>query len=299
MVRTIILAGGYATRLWPLTFDRPKPLLPIAGRPLLDYLLEQIPPEYLPAMICINRRFLPAFSRWAKGKPVELVVEDTKKEEEKLGAVGALANLVEKFGLNEDLLVLAGDNWLRLDLRKFVKKAEDQPAVALFPLGAPEKAKGRYGVATLNGDLISSFQEKPEKPASDLASTACYFFPRDVLPLFCEFLQESAKKHDAPGYFLQWLLARHPIVGFTEVEEWLDVGDRASYLEANMRVTGGKSWVHPEARISDSELVRCVVLGRAVIEKARLVECVVDEGVRLQNVEIERALVGKGAWLRG
>lgn len=297
-MRTIILAGGFATRLWPLTLNRPKPLLPIAGKPLLDYILDQIPPEYLPAFLSVNRRFLPAFARWARGKPVELLVEETEREEEKLGAVRALAQIAEKLGFDQDFLVLAGDNWLRLDLRRFLERAGERPAVALFPLGEAEKAKGRYGVAILEGDLISSFQEKPEKPMSDLASTACYFFPRDVLSLFGKFLAEAPRKHDAPGYFLQWLLARRPIVGFTEVEEWLDVGDRSSYIEANMRVTGGKSWVHPAAKVSDSELVRSIILGRSFIEGARLVECVVDEGVKLQGVTLEKALVGKGAWLR-
>ncbi len=298
-MRTVILAGGYATRLWPLTFRRPKPLLPIAGRPLLDYLLKQIPSEYLPAILSINRRFLRSFSAWARGKPVELLVEETKREEEKLGAVRALANIVATLGLKDDLLVLAGDNWLRLDLRRFLAAAAGRPAVALFPLDDPEKAKGRYGVAVVEDGLIMSFQEKPERPHSNLASTACYFFPRDVLPLFGEFIREAPQGHDAPGYFLQWLLARWPIVAFTEVEDWLDVGDRASYLEANMRVTHGESWVHPDARILGSELIRTVVLGPCLIERSRLRECVVDEGVKLQGVELERVLVGKGAWLRG
>ena len=298
-MRTVILAGGYAKRLWPLTLNRPKALLPIAGKPLLDYLLEQIPAEYLPALLSVNRRFLPAFSSWAQGKPVELLVEETQKEEEKLGAVRALAHLVEKLGLNDDLLVLAGDNWLRLDFHRFLEKADGRPAVALFPLADPELAKGRYGVAIVKDDLILSFQEKPERPRSPLASTACYFFPRDTLHLFGEFLREAPQGHDAPGYFLQWLLNYRPIAAFTEVEEWLDVGDRDSYLEANMRVTGGKSWIHPEATILDSELVRTVVLGRCLIEKSRLRECVVDEGVKLQGVELTKVLIGKGAWLRG
>lgn len=297
-MHTVILAGGYATRLWPLTLRRPKPLLPIAGRPLLDYLLEQIPSEYLPAILSVNRRFLPSFSAWARGKPVELLVEETRREEEKLGAVRALARIVETLGLKDDLLVLAGDNWLRLDIRRFLAVAAGRPAVALFPLANPEKAKGRYGVAIVEDGLISSFQEKPEKPHSNLASTACYFFPRDVLPLLGEFTREAPEGHDAPGYFLQWLLARRPIAAFTEVEDWLDVGDRVSYLEANMRVTRGASWVHPDAKISESEIVRTVVLGPCLIEKSRLLECVVDEGVNLQGVELQKVLVGKGSWLR-
>jgi len=298
-MRTVILAGGYAKRLWPITWDRPKPLLPIAGKPLLDYILELLPPDFLPAWVSVNRRFFPAFQAWAEGKPVELVVEETKAEEEKLGAVGALAHLVKLLGLNDDLLVLAGDNWLSLDLQKFVAWAEGKPAVALFPLGDPRKAQHRYGVAALEGKFIRAFQEKPENPVSDLASTACYFFPKDVLPLLSEFLTEAPKGQDAPGYFLQWLLRRREIVAFTEVQEWLDIGDRESYLAANLRLTGGASWVHPEAEIQDSAIERSVLLGPCVVKRAFLSECVVDEGVKLENIRLEKALVGKGAWIRG
>jgi len=298
-MRTVILAGGYATRLWPITWDRPKPLLPVAGKPLLDYILGLIPSEFLPAWVSVNRRFFGAFQAWAKDKPVELVVEETMAEEEKLGAVGALAYLVNLLGPNDDLLVLAGDNWLSLDLQKFVDWAEGKPAVALFPLGDPQKAKHRYGVAVVEGKFVRAFQEKPEKPISDLASTACYFFPKDVLPLFGEFLKEAPKGQDAPGYFLQWLLERRAIVAFTEVWEWLDIGDRESYLAANLRVTGGASWIHPAAKVQDSVIERSVLLGPCVVERAWLSDCVVDEGVKLENVRLEKALIGKGTWIRG
>lgn len=298
-MRTVILAGGYATRLWPITWDRPKPLLPVAGKPLLDYVLELIPSEFLPAWVSVNRRFFAAFQAWADGKPVELVVEESKAEEEKLGAVGALAYLAALLGQNDDLLVLAGDNWLSLDLRKFVEWAEGKPAVALFPLGDPMKARRRYGVAALEGKFVRAFQEKPENPFSDLVSTACYFFPKDVLPLFEKFLKETPKSQDAPGYFLQWLLGQREIVAFTEVQEWLDVGDRESYLAANLRVTGGASWIHPKAEVKDSVIERSVLLGPCVVERSFLSECVVDEGVILENVRLEKALIGKGTWLRG
>jgi len=88
-------------------------------------------------------------------------------------------------------------------------------------------------------------------------------------------------------------------VAFTEVQEWLDIGDRESYLAANLRLTGGASWVHPEAEIQDSAIERSVLLGPCVVKRAFLSECVVDEGVKLENIRLEKALVGKGAWIRG
>lgn len=298
-MRAVILAGGYAKRLWPITWDRPKPLLPIAGRPLLDCVLDLIPEELFPVILSVNRRFFPAFSAWAEGKPVELVVEETKREEEKLGAVGALEHLVRVLDLADDLLVIAGDNWLRLDLWRFVAGARGRPAVALFPLGGREKAKNRYGVAEVAGDRVRAFWEKPDDPPSDLVSTACYFFPKDVLPLFAEFLRQAPQAQDAPGYFLEWLLGRREITAFTEVQEWLDIGDLDSYLSANLRITGGLSWIHPAAEVKDSQLERSVVLGPCTILGSFLTECVVDEGARLEGVRLRRALVGKGSWLRG
>lgn len=298
-MRAVILAGGFAIRLWPITWDRPKPLLPVAGKPLLDYILDLMPAELFPVLLAVNKRFAPAFQAWAQGKPVELVVEESMREQEKLGAVGALAWLVERCALEDDLLVLAGDNWLRLNVQEFVTEAGGHPAVALFSLGDPGLARRRYGVALVEGPYIRAFQEKPDEPFSHWASTACYFLPRDVLPLVSEFVQGAPAGHDAPGYFLAWLLARRRLVAFTKVEEWLDIGDRASYIEANLRATGGQSWIHPEAEVKDSLVARSVVLGPAQILRSHLRECVVDEGARLEGVELVGALVGRGSWLRG
>ncbi|MEN3011238.1 MAG: sugar phosphate nucleotidyltransferase [Candidatus Bipolaricaulaceae bacterium] len=298
-MRTVILAGGFGKRLWPITLDRPKPLLPVAGRPLLDYILELIPYEFLPASLLINRRFASAFEAWATGKPVKLLIEGSNREEEKLGAVRALAWAVEHHGLWDDLLVIAGDNWLQLDLLKFVTQAEKRPAVALFPLGDPTRAAGRYGVAILEGNLIRAFQEKPANPLSDLVSTACYFFPRDILSFLFEYVYRTPYGHDAPGYFLTWLLERCEIRAFTEVKEWRDIGDRLSYIEANLHLTGGKSWIHPASEIQNSHIERSVILGPARIHHAYLLECVVDEGASLEHVELRGALVGKNSWLRG
>lgn len=296
-MRTVVLAGGFAKRLWPITLNRPKPLLPVAGRPLLDYILDLVPPEFLPVMISGNARFRGAFEEWGRGKPVELVVEEAYSEEEKLGATAALHRLFQL--LRDDLLVLAGDNLIRLNLREFRGAAGDEPCVALYDIGDLRKVRGRYGVAVVEGGYIAEFQEKPEEPRSTLVSTACYFLPRDALGRLGEFLAESPRGHDAPGYFLSWLSERLAIRAFLGVEEWLDIGDRASYIEANLRRTGGQSWIHPEARVVDAVIERSVIIGPARIERAHLVECVLDEGTVVCGVDLQRALVGRGSYLRG
>lgn len=294
-MRVIILAGGYAKRLWPITHDRPKPLLPVAGKPILDWILERLPPGR--PILSANRRFAMQFEAWAQGRPVDLVVEETRSEEEKLGAVGALAFLVERLALNDELLVIGGDNLLELDFSAFVQAFQGRTLVALYDLGDPTLARGRYGVAEVEGDRIARFQEKPAEPCSALASTACYLFPRRVLPLFREFLAQAPAGHDAPGYFLAWLLEREPVQGFVFSSGWQDIGDRRSYIEANLRYTEGRSWVHPGAEILDSRVERSVVLGPCRIERSRLEGCVVDEEARLIGVELREVLVGRGSWL--
>jgi len=299
-VKAVILAGGYARRLWPITFDRPKPLLPVAGKPILDYMLEKYPFSD-PPILSVNRRFEAHFLRWAKQRhlQVELVVEDTRAEEEKLGSVGALAYVVERLALDDDLLVIGGDNLFSFDLKAFVGAFAGDPLVALHDLGDPARARRKYGVAVVEGRRVVEFQEKPEAPKSTLASTACYLFPRRVLPYFKEFLAQSPAGGDAPGYFLSWLLAREPVQAFVFQEGWFDIGDREAYIEANLQFAGGESWVHPEAEVRASRIQRSVVLGRCRIDGAVLTGCVVDEDAELIGVQLQDLLIGRGSRLRG
>lgn len=298
-MKGVILAGGYARRLWPITLDRPKPLLPVAGKPILDYIMDRYPlPD--PPILSTNRRFAADFSTWAedRGHRIELVVEETRAEEEKLGSIGALAYLIETLNLDEDLLVIGGDNLLLFDLAAFVEAFQGDTQVALYDLGRPEAARRRYGVAVVEGDRVVEFQEKPDRPRSSLASTACYLFPRRVLPLLREFLGEAQQGKDAPGYFLSWLLARETIRAFVFQEGWFDIGGREAYIAANLHFTHGKPWIHLEARVVDSQIERSVILGPCTIEGSVIRECVVDEGVELSGVELTRTLVGRGSRLR-
>ncbi len=297
-MKIVILAGGYAKRLWPLTLTWPKPLLPVAGRPILDYLLAGLPPETVP-VLSVNRRFAEQFSEWLSrsGYRAELAVEETRAEEEKLGAVGALAYLVERLGIEEDLLVVGGDNIFPFGLADFAAAYSGKALVALYRLGDRAAAR-RYGVAAVEGNRVVGFVEKPEDPPSDLVSTACYLFPARVLPLLGEFLRGAEAGKDAPGYFLQWLLSREPIEAYVFDGPWFDIGSREAYIRANLHFNGGESWISPHARIRDSAIRDSVILGDAVIEGCVLERCVVDAGTHLAGVSLSEAIVGRGSDLR-
>lgn len=303
-MKAIILAGGYARRLWPITRERPKPLLPVAGRPIIEYVLERLPEELGPPIISINRRFAEEFERWRRGYPreVELVVEETHSEEEKLGAVGALAFLIEELNLKEDLLILGGDNIFEFDLKEFLKAYRGRPLIALHDLGDPERVRSRYGVAEVCDGRIVEFQEKPGEPRSTLVSTACYLYPARVLPLVGEFLAQAQQGKDAPGYFNEWLLTRkrEPLEAFIFREGWFDIGDRASYIEANARYLDGRElWTGEQVVIERSQVRRSVIFDRVRIEDSLIEDCVIDSDVELKGVELRRALIGRGTNIRG
>jgi len=301
-MRTIILAGGYARRLWPLTADKPKPLLPVAGRPIIEYLLERLPKERQERpILSINRRFAPQFERWLAGSPyeVELAVEETESEEEKLGTVGAIAYLIDRFNLDEDLLIVGGDNILALDFGKFISAYRGQPLLALCDIGDLERVRGRYGVALVEDGKIEEFQEKPKEPRSALVSTACYIYPPAIFPLIKEFLKKSQRGQDAPGYLNQWLLRRGvELEGFVFRGEWFDIGDRASYIAANLHYLDNDLYLGENVQVEGSTLRRSVILDHVFIKDSLIEDSVIDEGAELVGMELREAIVGAGTRMR-
>lgn len=297
-MKTIILAGGYATRLQPITLNRPKPLLPVAGKPIIDYILASGGFPSRP-VVSTNRRFIAQFEVWREqsGWDVDLVVEETAREEEKLGTVGAIAFLVEKLGINEDILVVAGDNIFEFLIEDLLSAYQDRPLIALFDLKDPEKVRGRYGVVIVEDGKIVDFQEKPQKPKSTLASTACYVYPKQVLSLFAEFFSRAEAGKDAPGYFNEWLLKEKgwQIDPFIFETDWHDIGDRASYIKANQYYGNCETWQGNNVAIEESKVLNSVILDNTRIEGSSISGCVVDQDSYLRGVTLENCLVGAGS----
>ncbi len=241
-MQAVVLAGGFARRLWPLTHDRPKPLLSVAGRPIIEHILEKLGDieEIDKVYISVNQRFEPQFRQWLAGakfgKELEIVAEPTTCEEDKLGAVGALGFLLRKKGISEDIIVVAGDNLFDFDMKKFIDgKDNGFPVVALYDIEDKEKIKKKYGVVVLDEkDIIKEFHEKPEHPPSTLISTGCYFFPKKAVEMIYEYLN-GKNNADAPGFFISWLAKQMAVQGFVfnGNSKWFDIGSMESYKEAN------------------------------------------------------------------
>lgn len=240
-MNALILAAGYATRLYPLTESRPKMLLPVGGRPMLDYLWERIAevPGLEETHLVTNSRFAPALARWAE--PYGVVVHDdrTTSNDDRLGAIGDIAFAIEQAGLERgDLLVVAGDNLFEFSLADFAAwwgGKGDGSAVGVYDVGDRELAR-KYGIVALDeDDRIVSLVEKPADPPSTLAATATYLYHRDHVPLVRDYLAEG-NTPDAPGNFVAWLHTRASVYGYRFEGDWVDIGGHEELLAADNRL---------------------------------------------------------------
>jgi glucose-1-phosphate thymidylyltransferase len=236
-VKALVLAAGYATRLRPLTDTRAKELLPVGGRPIIDWILDGIGEvgEIDAVHIVTNARKAPWFAKWAEGRDVVLHDDGTTSNDDRLGAIGDLAFVLDRVGADDEWLVIAGDNLFEFSLPEFVSFQRGKgvaSAVAVRDVGSKELAS-RYGIVSLAGDgRLVDFVEKPADPTSTLAATATYIFHRSHLALVEPYLA-GGNAPDQPGRFVGWLQAREPVYAWTFAETWYDIGDEAQLLEAD------------------------------------------------------------------
>jgi glucose-1-phosphate thymidylyltransferase len=236
-VRAIILAGGYATRLYPLTLDRPKHLLEVGGRPILELLLERLPLAELDAVYVVtNAKFADRFREWARTYPVDVVVIDdgTTSEDDRLGAIGDLQLAIDSEGLDDDLIVAAGDSIFTERLDGFARFGQERgaAAIAVYDVGDLEAMKRLASIGVDADSRLVSFEEKPEDPQSTLAGIALYFYPRAVLPLIREYLAEE-NNPDQPGRLVGWLYRRTPVYAWRVPGRWFDIGTPETLDEAS------------------------------------------------------------------
>jgi len=243
-MHAVVLAAGYATRLRPLTNRVAKPLLPLAGRPMVDYLADKVDEvaDVDAIHVVTNSRFAPDFAAWASARagrlPVRVHDDRTHSNADRLGAIGDLRYVIEHAGLEgDDLFVVAGDNLFDFSLEDFVSfwRSRGGSAIGVHDVGDLALAR-QYGVVELDeGDRVVSLVEKPAQPRSTLASIAAYLFPAEHAALVRDYLDEG-NAPDQPGRFVVWLYPRAPVHGYRFEGDWLDIGDRSQLLEADNRM---------------------------------------------------------------
>jgi len=313
-MQAVVLAGGYATRLWPITKHRPKMFLPVGDTTVIDHIFEELERDdrISEVYVSTNERFAADFEEHLADAPYEkprLSVEETTGEDEKFGVIGALAQLVEREGVDEELLVIAGDNLISFDVAEFVDFFETKvgSALAAYDVGSRELARS-YGLVDLDGDRVVDFQEKPEDPKSTLVSIACYAFTAETVPLLAEYLAEG-NNPDEPGWFVAWLQRHRPVYAFTFEEAWFDIGTPESYLDAVAWELGGEPLVAPDATVEsstlgenvhvmagatvrDSHVTDSVIFPHATIADCDVRESIIDEHTHVENIDFSGALIG-------
>ena len=240
-MKAIVLAAGYATRLRPLTDEHAKELLPVGGRPIVDWILDRIAEvdEVDAVHVVTNAVKAPWFRAWAQGRDVNVHDDGTTSNDDRLGAIGDLRLVIREARLEgDDLLVIAGDNLLGFSLADLVAFWHAHgvcSAVAVRDVGSRELAT-RYGIVDTAPDgRVVGFVEKPADPPSTLAATATYVYHREHVPLVDRYLEEG-NAPDQPGLLVAWLQEREPVYAYRFDEEWFDIGDHAQLLEADNRL---------------------------------------------------------------
>jgi glucose-1-phosphate thymidylyltransferase len=239
-MRVIVLAAGYATRLRPLTESIAKPLLPVGGRPMVDWILDKVDEldDVQGVHVVTNSVYAAGFDAWAEGREVQIHDDGTSSNDDRLGAIGDIRFTIDAAGLDDDLLVIAGDNLFDYSLADYVSFWRSKgvaSAIAVHDVGSLDLAR-KYGVVDVDSDdRVVALVEKPEHPRSTLAATATYLVHRAHVPLVARYLDEG-NAPDPPGSFFEWLFARDPLYAYRFPGSWLDIGDRDQLLEADNRL---------------------------------------------------------------
>ncbi len=312
----IVLAGGHATRLWPITKHRPKPLLPLGDASILDVLLDDVTTVADEVIVSTNALFEDAFQEAIDDRPkTRLFVEGQTSEEEKPGALGALFEVTREMDPESGLLVVAGDNYYGFDVGRFAKqaRANDGPTVAVKALPRREDARS-FGVVELEeGTRIKAFHEKPRDPPSNLAATALYHYPPGWDALFeayrvdAEQAANTAERFDEPGRILEWAIGEGNAVHAWSFEDaWFDIGTPSGYLNALQGVLGSRFvegtlkdceegegvFVFGDARAESSRMEQTVLLPGARVKDAELSQCIVDSDAAVSGLSLKGSLVG-------
>jgi len=244
-MKCLILAAGYATRLYPLTENFPKPLLSVQGKTILDHLLDDIEKtgavsEYV---VISNHKFARHFEEWAKSKPYKITVVDdgTESNETRLGAVKDIQFALRQLSIYEDCLVIAGDNLLEFSLKHFISYAKSKKSSCVMRYFEPSKERlKKCGVLTVSkDDLITDMTEKPQDPQSHWCCPPFYFFTKEDIKVIDTAI-ESGCETDAPGSFIAWLCKKTSVYAMEMPGRRFDIGTLESYENVKKEYKGVK-----------------------------------------------------------
>lgn len=309
----LLLAGGFATRLWPLTEKRAKPLLPLAGKPLIQHIIDALPTG-MRIILSTNQVFEKAFLDLVGNDPdrkIDVFVEDSQQDRGKLGALAAVSLAIEHFSITSPLLLIAGDNYFGFRMEDFLRAYSGKTLLASFDTRSLQRAR-QFGVLEVKGRRLVSFAEKPLDPASTLISTGCYVFsPSDLH----QIRRAAGISADHLGGVFEYLLKQgSEIEVFSFEEPWIDIGSFESYLEGHRLLLPGQR-ISSTATVKESRLGEAVEIGDhctlegcelenvmifrgSKIRNSRLRGCIIDECCDIEEVDLDHKMIRSGTVLK-
>jgi glucose-1-phosphate thymidylyltransferase len=249
-MKVLILAAGYATRLYPLTLTQPKPLLPVAGQPMIEHVLDNLAPigGIDRVYVVTNAKFAAHFQNWSqtyratKSRLDFTIVNDGSTDDtNKLGAIGDIHLVITREKIQDDLIVVAGDNLFSQSLEDFGRQCREKnaPVLAVYDVGSLEEIKKYNSISLDAAGRITFFEEKPKNPTSTLTGIALYFYPKATLPMIQQYIADG-NNPDQPGRLVQWLYQRVPVYTWRVPGIWFDIGSKENLVEANKIFSGLK-----------------------------------------------------------
>jgi glucose-1-phosphate thymidylyltransferase len=247
-MKVVILAAGYATRLYPLTLTTPKPLLLVAGKPMINYVLDNVAPikGVERVYVVTNAKFAQHFQRWAgehqpRGSqlPLTVINDGSAEDSNKLGAIGDLHLVLRREQISDDILVVAGDNLFSESLEGFGQfcREKGSPVIGVYDVKSLEQARKYNSICLDSTGKIVHFEEKPEHPTGTLVGIALYYYPRSALPLIHQYIAEG-NNPDQPGRLIQWLYPKTAVYTWQVPGIWFDIGSRETLKEADQLFAG-------------------------------------------------------------
>jgi len=235
----IILAAGYGTRLHPLTENTPKPLLKVAGKLIIEHIINKLDELDIIGKIYIitNDKFKQNFDEWLHKfndkKSVEVINDGTRSNDDRLGALGDINYAIKTKNIENDIIVIAGDNLFELSLKEVVDifKRTNHNVIVLYDVKDSELAKN-YGVVDIKDNIVVDFEEKPSSPKSTLVSTGIYLFPKKTLSLINKYIDQG-NNPDKSGSFIEWLYKREEVYVYVTDKKWCDIGSFEQLERAN------------------------------------------------------------------
>lgn len=241
-MKLIILAAGYATRLYPLTLNQPKPLLEVAGKPMIEHVLDNLAPIRAidHVYVVTNNKFEGHFQRWAdaygadKQSNFTIINDGSTDDSNKLGAIGDLNLVLKEAAVEDDIIVVAGDNLFSESLEGFGQYAREKsaPVLAVYDVGDLEEIKKYNSIEVDEEGCITFFEEKPAQPKSTLTGIALYYYPKSALPLIRQYVEEG-NNPDQPGRLVQWMYQRTAFYTWRAPGVWYDIGSKENLEEAS------------------------------------------------------------------